>query len=166
MEVYYIHTHITPILTYLRSSLKSSLRKLPNSKAIQKMTSLRSGGKMGLMKKLSLYIFLVLMWCNVGFAEITIFECEIYSDNLKGMAKSDKQKFSGKKISLTIDSETKIITNNFPDILNDDPRITYNWVDPLGGSLSSDTNYTFNNAQLSDAGTYQIEIDFFLHHNF
>ena len=24
---------------------------------------------MGLMKKLSLYIFLVLMWCNVGFAE-------------------------------------------------------------------------------------------------
>ena len=55
------------------------------------------------------------MCCNVGFAEITIFECEIYSDNLKGMAKSDKQKFSGKKISLTIDSETKIITNNFPD---------------------------------------------------
>jgi len=25
METYYIHTHITPILTYLRSSLKSSL---------------------------------------------------------------------------------------------------------------------------------------------
>ena len=33
------------------------------------MTSLRSGVKMDLMKKLSLYIFLVLMWCNVGFAE-------------------------------------------------------------------------------------------------
>jgi len=33
------------------------------------MTSLRSGVKLGLMKKLSLYIFLVLMWCNVGFAE-------------------------------------------------------------------------------------------------
>ena len=33
------------------------------------MTSLRSGVKMGLMKKLSLYIFLVLMWCNVGIAE-------------------------------------------------------------------------------------------------
>ena len=40
MEVYYIHTHITPILTYLRSSLKSSLRKPPNSKAIQKITLL------------------------------------------------------------------------------------------------------------------------------
>jgi len=44
----YIHTHITPILTYLRSSLKSSLRKPLNSKAIQKVTSLRSGIKMGL----------------------------------------------------------------------------------------------------------------------
>ena len=53
------------------------------------------------------------------------------------------------------------ITNNFPDILNDDPRITYNWVDPLGGSISTDTNYTFTNAQLTDAGTYQVEIDFF-----
>ena len=34
------------------------------------MTSLRSGVKMSLMKKLSLYIFLVLMWCNVGFADV------------------------------------------------------------------------------------------------
>ena len=33
------------------------------------MTSLRSGVKLTLMKKLSLYIFLVLMWCNVGFAK-------------------------------------------------------------------------------------------------
>ena len=33
------------------------------------MTSLKSGVKMGLMKKLSLYLFLVLMFCNVGFAE-------------------------------------------------------------------------------------------------
>jgi hypothetical protein len=32
------------------------------------MTSLRSDVKMGLMKKLSLYIFLFLMWCNVGSA--------------------------------------------------------------------------------------------------
>ena len=37
------------------------------------MTSLRSGVKLGLMKKLSLYIFLGLMWCNVGFAELIIF---------------------------------------------------------------------------------------------
>jgi len=30
---------------------------------------------MGLMKKLSLYIFLVLMWCNVGFAECIKGDC-------------------------------------------------------------------------------------------
>jgi len=42
----YIHTHSTPILAYLRSSLKSSLRKPLNYKAIQKMTSLKSGVKM------------------------------------------------------------------------------------------------------------------------
>ena len=39
----YIRNHITSILTYLRSSLKSSLRKPLNYKAIQKMTSLSSG---------------------------------------------------------------------------------------------------------------------------
>ena len=33
------------------------------------MTSLRSGVKLTLMKKLSLYVFLLLMFCNVGFAE-------------------------------------------------------------------------------------------------
>ncbi len=46
METNYIHPHSTPILTYLRSSLKSSLRKPSNSKAIQKMISLRSGVKL------------------------------------------------------------------------------------------------------------------------
>ena len=41
------------------------------------MTSLRSGVKMVLMKKLSLYIFLGLLVCNVGFAEdIKNFEIE------------------------------------------------------------------------------------------
>jgi len=47
----YIHTHITPILTYLRTSLKTSLRKLSNLKAIQKMTSLKSGIKVGYEEK-------------------------------------------------------------------------------------------------------------------
>ena len=28
------------------------------------------------MKKLSLYIFLVLMWCNVGFAKPVLLECK------------------------------------------------------------------------------------------
>ena len=40
------------------------------------MTSLRSGVKLGLMKKLSLYIFLVLMVCNLARAESTLPKCE------------------------------------------------------------------------------------------
>ena len=39
------------------------------------MTSLRSGVKLVLMKKLSLYIFLGLLWCNVGFAECIKGDC-------------------------------------------------------------------------------------------
>ena len=37
------------------------------------MTSLRRGVKLNLMKRLFIYILLVLMWCNVGFAELIIF---------------------------------------------------------------------------------------------
>ena len=53
------------------------------------------------------------------------------------------------------------ITNNFPDILNDDSRIYYEWLDPLGNSISTDTNYLFTNAQPTDAGTYLVAVDFF-----
>ena len=40
------------------------------------MTSFGRAGKMGLMKKLSLYIFLVLMVCNIARAESTLSKCE------------------------------------------------------------------------------------------
>ena len=39
----YIRIPSTPILAYLRTSLKTSLRKPSNLKAIQKMTSLKGG---------------------------------------------------------------------------------------------------------------------------
>ena len=51
METYYIRIHITPTLTYLRTSLQTSLQIHPKQKANRKMTSLRSGVKLGLMKK-------------------------------------------------------------------------------------------------------------------
>jgi hypothetical protein len=38
--IYYILIHCTPILDYLRTSLKTSLRLSSNSKGLQKMTSL------------------------------------------------------------------------------------------------------------------------------
>ena len=46
------------------------------------MTSLRSGVKLTLMKKISLYIFLVLMWCNVGVADEKIYWCQSEYANL------------------------------------------------------------------------------------
>ena len=52
------------------------------------------------------------------------------------------------------------VTNNFPDILNDDSRINYSWVDPNSNSISTDTNYTFMNAATSDSGVYNVQINF------
>jgi hypothetical protein len=39
------------------------------------VTSLRRGVKLDLMKKLFIYLFLGLMWCNVGFAECIEGDC-------------------------------------------------------------------------------------------
>ena len=41
------------------------------------MISLRIGVKMVLMKKLSLYIFFVLIWCNIGFSQISLIDIKI-----------------------------------------------------------------------------------------
>ena len=62
METYYIRILITPTLTYLRTSLQTSLQIYPKQKASRKMTSLRSGVRMGLMKKNT---FKKLIWANV-----------------------------------------------------------------------------------------------------
>ena len=43
------------------------------------------------MKKLSLYIFLSLLWCNVGVAEIVEFSCNVHSYNLALISDEDKQ---------------------------------------------------------------------------
>ena len=64
------------------------------------------------MKKLFLYIFLVLMVCNVGFAEQILLTCKVTSTSLKTMVREDQKRFLGKIISLTVDTETKIVTNN------------------------------------------------------
>ncbi len=58
------------------------------------------------MKKLSLYIFLVLMWCNVGFAEN--FKCEI-NPNLTYIIKVDNLK---DQFLATVDMETGKFDDN------------------------------------------------------
>ena len=52
------------------------------------------------------------MWCNVGFAEQILLTCDVNSTSLKTMDTEDQKRFLGKKISLTVDTETKIVTNN------------------------------------------------------
>lgn len=52
------------------------------------------------------------------------------------------------------------ITNNFPDILDGDPRINFNWLDPNNNSISTDPAYTLNNVDVGDEGTYTIEVGF------
>jgi hypothetical protein len=63
------------------------------------------------MKKLSLYVFLGLLWCSVGFAEEILINCVIQDFNLKAIDKKDRPRFVGQTISLKIDTERKIITN-------------------------------------------------------
>jgi hypothetical protein len=67
------------------------------------------------MKKLSLYVFLGLLWCNVGVAEEILINCLIRDSNLKAIDKKDRPRFIGQTISLKIDTERKIITNTKPD---------------------------------------------------
>ncbi|NQY29244.1 MAG: gliding motility-associated C-terminal domain-containing protein [Flavobacteriaceae bacterium] len=65
-------------------------------------------------------------------------------------------------LSLCPDEEANFsVSNNFPDILNDDSRITYEWLDPSGNVVSSDKSFEILSILNSDAGTYTLEIDFF-----
>ena len=52
------------------------------------------------------------MWCNVGFAEQILVTCKVTSTSFKTMVREDQKRFLGKKISLTVDTDKKIITNN------------------------------------------------------
>ena len=64
------------------------------------------------MKKAILVLLVGLFWCNVGFAEEILLTCDVNSTSLKTMDPEDQKRFLGKKISLTVDTETKIVTNN------------------------------------------------------
>ena len=61
------------------------------------MIFLISGVKLTLMKKLSLYVFLGFLWCNVGFAEIKI-NC-----TTEAHAKNYSHNFSTKREGVTFD---------------------------------------------------------------
>ena len=53
------------------------------------------------------------------------------------------------------------VANNFPDILDGDSRITYQWLDPLNNVVSSVKDFDIASIVNADAGTYTLQIDFF-----
>ena len=64
------------------------------------------------MKKFLIILITGILWCNVGFAEQILLTCDVNSTSLKTMDPEDQKRFLGKKISLTVDTEKKIVTNN------------------------------------------------------
>jgi len=59
------------------------------------------------------------------------------------------------------DAASFSVANNFPDILDTDSRITYEWSDPSGNVVSSDKDFNIMSITNSDAGVYTLLIDFF-----
>ena len=64
------------------------------------------------MKKAILILVIGLFWSNVGFAEQILLNCKVKESDLEAIAKSDRKRFVGRTISLTIDTEEKVIINN------------------------------------------------------
>ncbi|MDA0778900.1 MAG: T9SS type A sorting domain-containing protein [Bacteroidetes bacterium] len=59
------------------------------------------------------------------------------------------------------DSFNLKLNNNFSDIFDNDSRIIYTWINPLGDTISTNQNAIVNNALYSDAGDYTIDLSFF-----
>ena len=63
------------------------------------------------MKKIFIYTFLALMFCNVGFAEIVELKCLLNGSNLNPLSWSSRTPFLNKTIELKVDTDKKIISN-------------------------------------------------------
>ncbi len=63
------------------------------------------------MKKLFLYVFLGLLWCNAGFAEIVELKCPLNGTNLSALSWSGRTPFLNKTIELKVDTDKKTISN-------------------------------------------------------
>jgi len=59
------------------------------------------------------------------------------------------------------DAASFSVANNFPDILDGDSRITYQWLDPLSNVVSSVKDFNIASIVNGDAGTYTLQINFF-----
>lgn len=59
------------------------------------------------------------------------------------------------------DMVTLSVENNFPNYLDTDTRITYQWLDPQGTVVSNTKDYTIAALNASNAGLYELHISFF-----
>ncbi len=57
------------------------------------------------------------------------------------------------------DAASFSVSNNFPDILDTDSRITYTWYDPNGNVVSNSADYDIATVDATDAGDYVLEIN-------
>lgn len=65
-------------------------------------------------------------------------------------------------LSLCPDDEANFsVENNFPDILDDDSRISYQWLDPTGSIVSTAKDFNIMTITNADAGIYTLQINFF-----
>ena len=74
------------------------------------------------MKKLSLYVFLVLMWCNVGFADVFLYNCNLNTKYKAGIDGDWKQKYVKFTISSSGNKNVKIYDHEIE--LNYSPEMT------------------------------------------
>ena len=76
------------------------------------------------MKKLSLYIFLLLMFCNVGFANMVYIKCDIANIKLSDRVSEKDIKMYKKLIYLSFNDETK---KKMKNMNGNDAYIFFNW---------------------------------------
>ncbi len=59
------------------------------------------------------------------------------------------------------ESLTLEVTNNFPDILDKDSRVTYSWLNPNNIEIATQASHTIKEITTADEGIYSLEISFF-----
>ena len=110
LHSHYIRLNTTPNNTFLKTSLQTSLQNQTKQEGNEKVTSLRSGVKLTLMKKLSTYLFLVLFSFSApSFADdISDFQIEGMSigDSLLDYLTEEEIKNKEKYIEIVFSSKS------------------------------------------------------------
>ena len=103
------------------------------------------------MKKLSLYVFLVLMWCNVGFADINLY-CATTNINTRDLTtkemKYEEVKPSHFTVTIEITSPGKVLTR-----LKGSAETGYMWSPYIGTIDDNIILMNHKHSELKERGT-------------